>query len=52
MITASAPAGTGAPVKMRAAVPGCNVVPTVPAGMRWLTGRQTPTAVMSATRTA
>jgi hypothetical protein len=36
--TASAPAGTGAPVKMRAAVPGCSVEPTVPAGIRWLTG--------------
>ena len=32
--------------------PGCSVVPTVPAGMRWLTGRQTPAAVTSEARTA
>ena len=51
MTTASAPGGTGAPVKMRAAVPGCRGAPTVPAGMRWLTGRQMPAAT-SAHRTA
>jgi hypothetical protein len=35
--TASAPAGSGAPVKMRAAVPGASVWPTLPAGMRCAT---------------
>ena len=50
--TAPAPAGMGAPVKMRAALPGGSAVPDWPAAMRWVTGRSTPAAVTSAARTA
>jgi hypothetical protein len=49
--TASAPAGSGAPVKMRAAVPGASVWPTLPAGMRWATAA-VPGAGTSAQRSA
>ena len=49
---ASAPGGTCAPVKMRAAVPGCSGWPTTPAGMRWLTGSSAPSAGTSAQRSA
>ena len=40
--TVSAPGGMGAPVKIRAAVPGSRWVPVVPAGMRWLTRSRPP----------
>ena len=43
---------TGAPVKMRAAVPGCKGWPTAPARMRCDTGSLTPAVPTSATRTA
>ena len=49
---ASAPAGTGAPVKMRAAVAGCSGGGAAPAGMRWLTGSTTPSSAISLLRTA
>lgn len=53
MMTASAPAGMGAPVKMRAAVPAASGAPIWPAAMRWLTGSvQGPAPVKSARRTA
>ena len=52
MTTASAPAGTCAPVKMRAAVPGARAVPTLPAAIRWLTGSTVPLAATSAARSA
>jgi hypothetical protein len=44
--------GMGAPVKMRAALPGASGRPTLPAGMRWLTGSSAPGAAQSALRTA
>jgi hypothetical protein len=50
--TASAPWGIGAPVKMRAAVPGASVWPTLPAGMRWATTSRVPAAGTSAQRSA
>ena len=37
MTIASAPGGTGAPVKIRAAVPASSALPTDPAGIRWAT---------------
>jgi len=49
---ASAPAGTGAPVKMRAMVPGSSGFGTAPAGIRWLTASTTPSSAISARRTA
>ena len=52
MTTASAPAGTCAPVKMRAAVPGASGAPTLPAAMRWLTGSTAPGAATSPARSA
>ena len=52
MTTASAPAGTGAPVKMRAAVPGASGWPTLPAAMRCDTGNTVPDGMQSALRTA
>jgi hypothetical protein len=50
--TASAPAGTCAPVKMRAAVPGASAWPTMPAGMRCDTASTAPAAGTSAARSA
>ena len=50
--TVSAPGGSGAPVKMRAAVPGASSWPTLPAGMRWLTGKRVPATGTSAARSA
>jgi hypothetical protein len=38
MTTVSAPAGTSAAVKMRAAVPGASAAGTDPAVIRWLSG--------------
>ena len=52
MTTASAPGGTGAPVKIRAAVPPCNGAPTLPAAMRCDTGNAMPGAATSAQRSA
>jgi hypothetical protein len=40
------------PVKIRAAVPGASAWPTLPAGMRWLTGKQVPAAGTSMQRSA
>ena len=54
-ITAVAPGGMSAPVKMRAALPGASGRPTLPAGIRWLTGSSAPGApgaAQSALRTA
>ena len=39
MTTASAPGGIGAPVKMRAAVPGSSALPTAPAMIFCLTSK-------------
>jgi len=47
-----APSGIGAPVKIRAAVPGCSGVGAAPAGMRWLTLSSVPATGMSVARTA
>ncbi len=52
MTTASAPGGISAPVKMRAAVPGCKGWPTWPAGMRCDTGSAAEAPTQSAARTA
>ena len=53
MTTASAPGGTCAPVKMRAAVPAASGSPGRPATMRWLTGSTVPAPpTRSARRTA
>ena len=46
--TASAPLGIGAPVNMRAAVPGASSVPDTPAGIRCDTGNTTPALDTSA----
>ena len=45
-------AGTCAPVKMRAAVPGCKGCPTWPAGMRCDTGSTALPLAASAARSA
>jgi hypothetical protein len=50
--TTSAPAGICAPVKMRAAVPGCKGCGGMPAGIRWLTGSVVPARGTSAARIA
>ena len=50
--TASAPAGSAAPVKIRATVPGCSGWPGWPAGMRCDTGSRAPCPASSAARTA
>ena len=50
--TVSAPAGMGAPVKIRAAVPGSRASPATPAGMRWAIRRRGRSAARSALRTA
>ena len=50
--TASAPAGSWAPVKMRAALPGRSGSGGWPAGMRWLIGSTPPIPGKSAQRTA
>ena len=50
--TASAPAGIGAPVKMRAALRAASGVPDCPAAMRCDTGSSAPAAATSAARTA
>jgi hypothetical protein len=49
MMTASAPAGTGAPVKIRAALPGTRIALASPAAMRCDNGsRVAPLAARSA----
>ena len=50
--TASAPSGIGAPVKMRAASPACNVVPWEPAGIRCVTFKTALVFTQSAKRNA
>jgi len=50
--TASAPGGKGAPVKMRAQLPGSRGSAAWPAAMRWLTGSSAPMAGTSAQRKA
>ena len=50
--TASAPAGMGAPVKMRAAVPRAKGCPTAPAAIRCATGKVVPMFSASAVCTA
>jgi hypothetical protein len=52
MTTASAPSGIMAPVKMRAAVPGCKGCGTWPAGMRCDTFSAALPLAQSAARTA
>ena len=53
MAMASAPPGTGAPVKIRAASPTASGEPTSPAAIRWLTRNVTsPSSGTSAARTA
>ena len=52
MTTASAPSGTGAPVKIRATVPVCSGWPLAPAAMRWDTGKVVPNCTTSAQRSA
>jgi hypothetical protein len=41
-LDAVGPSGTGAPVKIRAQVPGCSGCGAWPAKMRWLTGSGSP----------
>ena len=50
--TASAPGGTGAPVKILAALPGSSCTPIDPAGIRWAIVRVCPEVAVSAQRTA
>ena len=46
-MTASAPSGIGAPVKIRAAHSGAKCSPTCPAATRKLTGKLTPTSALA-----